>query len=61
MCSTKNKIRHEIPTYANRLGFFAYGGERMKNIWFVAGFILTLITIEVTEAAIQKSTSKSNG
>ena len=33
----------------------------MKNIWFVAGFILTLITIEVTDKLLDKTTSKSNG
>lgn len=40
---------------------FIFGGERMDKMFFIGGFIITLTVVLITEKALEKTTSKSNG
>ena len=59
-CKCKIKNPHNLFCLGNG-DIFIFGGERMDKMFFIGGFIITLTVVLITEKALEKTTSKSNG
>lgn len=53
----KNKINKNSPTCFVRLDYF-FGGDFMKEIYFLLGFVSTIVAVLVTENAMNQVNSK---